>query len=151
MRRQLAFIALSIVGLYAHAGVNKCVDSDGNVAYSDTCPSDKVKIGTVRNVAGKDSAGTPASQPTKSYAERDAEWKKAKQGKEEAEQKKIQQEANAAARKKNCESARNSERTLVEGGRIVTYDANGERTDLDDAGRAQRLASARKAISENCN
>ncbi|HLP99068.1 MAG TPA: DUF4124 domain-containing protein [Sideroxyarcus sp.] len=150
MRRQLAFIVLSVAGLSAHAGVNKCVDSDGNVVYSDTCTADKVKIGTVRNVAGKESAA-PTSPPQKNYMEREAELKKTKQAKDEAEKKKDQQQAIAEAKKQNCLSAQNSERTLMEGGRIVTYGENGERSYMDEAAREQRLENARKAISENCN
>lgn len=150
MKLWSVIIALSLLGLNAHAGVNKWVDSEGKVHYSDA-PPPEAKTETVRNISGKGQTEAPASYSPKSYAEREAEMKKSKLEKEETAQKKAQEETNAKAKQANCEAARQNARSLEEGGRIYTYDKTGERNYLDDAAREQRLTEARKAISEFCN
>lgn len=150
MKHWSAIIALSLLGLNAHAGVNKWIDSEGKVHYSDA-PPPEAKTETVRNVSGKGQTEAPATYSPKSYAEREAEMKKSKLEKEEASKKAARQEAATEAKKRNCEAARQHARALEEGGRVYSYDQNGERVYLEDDTRAQRLEEARKAISEFCN
>lgn len=150
MKPFFAIITLALISSNAHAGLNKWVDADGKVHYSDT-PPPEVTTQTVRNIAGKGQTNAPASYSPKSVAEREAEMKKNKQSKDEAAQKKSQQDAEAETKKNNCASARENARSLEAGTRIMSYDANGERTYLEDDVRAQRLEEARKAISSNCN
>lgn len=150
MKRILPLIALALIGLNAHAGLNKWVDAEGKVHYSDTPPPD-AKTESVRNIAGKGQADSPASYSPKSVAEREAEWRKNKAEKDETAQKKSQQDEQAKVKQQNCENARQNVRTLEEGGRVVTYDANGEKSYMDDEARAKRLEEARKVIASNCN
>jgi hypothetical protein len=150
MKRLLPFFALALIGLNAHAGLNKWVDAEGKVHYSDTPPPD-AKTESVRNIAGKGQADAPTSYSPKSVAEREAEWKKNKVNKEEAAQKQAQQDERAAAKQHNCESARNNARTLEQSSRVFTYDEKGERAYMDDNARTQRLEESRKAIEDNCN
>jgi len=150
MKRLLPFFALALLGLNAHAGLNKWVDAEGKVHYSDT-PPPTAKTESVRNIAGKGQADAPASYSPKSVAEREAEWRKNKAEKDETAQKKSQQDEQAMVKQQNCENARQNVRTLEEGGRVVTYDANGEKSYMDDEARAKRLEEARKAIASNCN
>ena len=150
MKLWSAIIALSLLGLNAHAGLNKWVDAEGKVHYSDA-PPPEVKTETVRNVSGKGQTEAPASYSPKSYSEREAEMKKSKLEKEEASKKTAQQEADAKAKQTNCEAARQNVRSLEAGGRIVTYDANGERTYMEDDARTQRLEEAQGAVSKYCN
>lgn len=150
MKPCFAIITLALISSNAHAGLNKWVDADGKVHYSDTVPPE-VSTQTVRTISGKGQANAPVSYSPKSVAEREAEMKKNKQSKEEAAQKKEQQDAEADAKRNNCGAARENARALEAGTRIVTYDANGERTYMDDDARAQRLEEARKVISSNCN
>ncbi len=151
MRRYIAIIALAMGSVTtAHAALHKWVDAEGKVHYSDTAPPD-TNAQSVRNMSGKGQTEAPASYSPKSVAEREAEMKKAKQEKEEASQKKAQDQANAEARKRNCEAARENVRTLEESGRIVTSDASGERSYMDDETRAKRLEEARKTISTSCD
>jgi hypothetical protein len=150
MKPFLVLIALSLLGLNAHAGLNKWVDAEGKVHYSDSPPPD-VKAQTVRPLSGKGQAEAPASYSPKSYTEREAELKKSGLEKEEATKKKEQQDAAAEARKRNCAAARQHARSLEEGTRVFNYDANGERVYLDDDARAQRLEEARKTISADCD
>jgi hypothetical protein len=151
MKYCFATAALFIFTLNAHAEARKWVDADGTVHYSDSIPPEVTTSETVRNISRKSEAETPAAVPTKSIAEREAEYKKAKQKKEESSQRKTQEEARVDEKKRNCETARKNLRSLEEGGRIVTYDANGERAYLEDSAREQRLAEAQKSVSENCN
>lgn len=151
MKHCLATVALFIFALNAHAAAHKWVDADGTVHYSDSIPPEVTTAETVRNISSKGQAEAPATVPSKSIAEREAEYKKSKHEKEESSQKKTQEESRVDEKKRNCEAARQNLRTLEEGGRIVTYDANGERTYLDDSAREQRLSEAQKSVSENCN
>ena len=150
MKLSIVLVALSLLSLNANAALNKWVDADGKVHYSDIVPPD-VSTQTVRNIAGKDEEKATASSAPKSLAEREAELKKSTQEKEDAAKKKTQQDAQAEAKKSNCNAARENVQTLEHSPSIVTYDANGERTYLDDTARAQRLEEARKAISSDCN
>jgi hypothetical protein len=150
MKHYFVIVVLSLLSLNANAALNKWVDADGKVHYSDT-PPPEVSAQTVRNVSGKGQADAPASYSPKSYAEREAEMKKSKQAKDEASQKQAQKDADAEAKKNNCAAARENARILEESPRLVTYDANGERSFIDDSTRAQRLEDARKTISSNCN
>ncbi|TNC99818.1 MAG: hypothetical protein FD121_44 [Gallionellaceae bacterium] len=150
MRALFTLAALALLSFNVQAGLNKWVDTAGNVHYSDA-PPQNVKTQSVPNIAGTGQAAAPATYSSKSYVEREAELKKSKQEKSEANEKKAQQEAQAEERKRNCTAAQQNLRMLEEGTRIVTYDANGEKVYLDDAGREQRLNDARKAISNNCN
>lgn len=150
MKRLLPLITLALIGLNAHAGLNKWVDAEGKVHYSDTPPPD-VKTQSVRNIAGKGQTEAPASYTPKSIAEREADLRKSKLDKEEAAQKKAQQDAQTETKKQNCEAARQNARSLEEGGRMFSYDSKGERNYLDDDARAKRLEDARKAIASNCS
>jgi hypothetical protein len=151
MRFLISAVLLLSISLAAHAGVKKWVDADGNVHYSDTGPQDNTQTQAVRNVTGKDQADAPSGYTPKSYAEREAEMKKARKLKDEASQKQAEQDTRAAAKKQNCEGARQNAKTLEQSPRIVSYDANGERVVMEDNERARRLEEARKTISENCN
>lgn len=150
MKRYFTIITLALITFNVHAGLNKWVDADGKVHYSDA-PPPEVQSQNVRNFAGQGQTDAPASYSSKSVAEREAEMRKSKQTKEEASKKKAEEDARADAKRRNCEGARQNARSLSEGGRIYTYDEKGERAYLDDAARAQRLEEANKVISENCN
>lgn len=150
MKSHVVIAILALFSLTAHAGLNKWVDAEGKVHYSDS-PPPSAKTQSVTNFSGKGQAEAPVTYSTKSYAEREAELKKSRQEKESAAAKKAQEAATTEAKKQNCASARENVRTLEESGRIVTYDANGERVYLDDAAREQRLNAARAAVGTHCN
>lgn len=150
MDRFVGILVLVLFSSAVNAASNKWIDADGNVVYSDTVPPD-VKSVTVRSNVGKGQEGAPATYSQKSYTERDAELKKAKQEKEEAAGKQAKEQSATDEKRRNCAASRENVRTLEEGGRIVTYGADGERAYLDDDARAQRLQQARNAVSANCN
>jgi len=150
MKYSLA-IYLLLTSITSHAALNKWVDTDGKVHYSDTAPSD-VKVKTLRSSAAPD-AITPVSgvAAPKSLAEREAEWKKSQKNKEEAIQKAAQEQEAALVKQKNCESARSNLAGYENSRAIVKYDSKGERTFLDDASRKQNIDEARKVVSSFCN
>lgn len=151
MKLNFAVVALSLFSLTAHAGLNKWVDAEGKIHYSDAPPPDNVKAEAVRNIAGKGQAEAPATYSTKTYAEREAEMKKNKLAKEEAEAKRSREQADLAGRKQNCAASQQNLRALQDGGRMVTYDAKGEKSYLDDAARELRIKEAQKNIGAYCD
>jgi len=150
MKTLFALSLLTIFALNARAELNKWVDENGVVHYSDTRPAG-VNADTVRNVTGKGTAAAPAQDAPKNYVEREAELKQALQEKQAANDKLAKEKAIQEERQRNCINAQESLRTLESGTRLSAYDANGERYYLDDAAREQRLRDAREAIQVNCD
>ncbi|HEY6095461.1 MAG TPA: DUF4124 domain-containing protein [Gallionellaceae bacterium] len=151
MKTYLA-IGLCLVSFSAQGALHKWVDAKGVVHYSDTVPSSDIKAQTLRS-RNANEAAAPASgvAAPKSFAEQQAEQKKADQAKAQAAEKTAREQENAEIKRKNCDNARISLSTLENAPRLVTYDAQGERSYLDDDTRQQRIEEARKAVSSNCN
>lgn len=150
MKTLFALSLLTIFALNARAELNKWVDEDGVVHYSDTRPAG-VNTDSVRNVAGKDTAAAPARDEPKNYVEREVELKKALQERQEINDKLAKEKAIQEERQRNCINAQESLHTLEGGTRLSVYDAKGERYYLDDAAREQRLRDAREAVRVNCD
>ena len=144
-------IFLLLTSINSHAALNKWVDADGKVHYSDTAPSD-VEVKKLRSSVAPDIATAVSGVAApKTLAEREAEWKKSQKSKEEATQKAAREQEAALVKQKNCDGARGNLATYENSPRMVQYDAKGERTYLDDAARAQKTEEARKAIGTYCN
>lgn len=150
MKPAVILLLLSCFSLSAHAALNKWVDENGKVHYSDTPPANAT-VETVRNITGKDQKDAATNYSPKNYAEREAELRKARQGKADAAAKAAEETARGEERQRNCLAARENLRALEEGTRLVVYDENGVRRYLDDAERAQRLNSAQAAVKANCD
>lgn len=146
-------ICLLLTGFNTHAALHKWVDSEGKVHYSDTAAPPAVKSQKLReSVPSQSISSSNAAAPApKTEAEREADRKRAQKEKAEAEQKTAQQQEEASNKLKNCENARSNLVTLERSPRLVTYDAKGEPTYLDDNARQQRIEEANKAISNYCN
>ena len=144
-------ICLLLTSINAHAALIKWVDADGKVHYSDSAPTD-VKAKKLRSSTAPD-ASVPASgvPAQKSLAEREVDWKKSQNSKAEAEKKAALEKENASIKQKNCDVARGNLAAYENSPRMVQYNAQGERTYLDDTARAQKIEEARKAVSTNCN
>jgi hypothetical protein len=151
MKSYLFIIAVALTSVNANAALNKWVDSEGKVHYSDTVPPEAATSQSVRNIAGKGQGDASASHSPKSLPEREADLRKSRQAKEKASDKKAEEDAQADAKKQNCESARKDARIIEEGIRVVTYDEKGERSFMDDETRAKKLEEARQSISKYCN
>lgn len=150
MKTAIALLLLASISLPAQAGLNKWVDENGKVHYSDSPPAN-TKVETVRNVTGKGQESAPVDYSSKSYSQREAELKKSRQEKQEASEKSAREAAQQQARKQSCAAARENLRALESGTRLVTYDENGEKRFLDDAERARRMSSARETVKANCD
>ena len=149
-RLPVCLLLFGLLSFNAHGEVNKWVDDNNRVHYSDQPPPANTQVTPLITTATPATAASAVSAP-KSLAERDAEYKKAQKAKEEAAQKTAKQQEEARTRQKFCADTRISLKSLEEGARISTYDAKGERTFLDDAARQQRIEEARKSISTTCN
>lgn len=140
----------------ANAALNKWVDADGRVHYSDTAPPVDVDAITIRKSASTEStsdqeenSGTTSEAP-KSIAEREAELKKAQQEKKTAAEKASKEQAHADALKANCDAAQQNLRILKEGIRMMEIDANGERSFISDESRQAKIKQAEKDVSNYC-
>ncbi len=151
MKSYIFIIAFALASFNTNAALNKWVDSEGKVHYSDTIPPEAAATQTVRNIASKGQGDASASPAPKSLPEREAELRKSRQAKDKATEKKAEEDSQANTKNLNCESARQNARTLEEGIRVTTYDEKGERSFMDDETRAKKLEEARSAISKNCN
>lgn len=144
-------ICLLLTNINAYAALNKWVDADGKIHYSDSAPAD-VKAKKLRSSSAPDAIAPASGVPAqKSLAERETDWKKSQKSKEEAEQKAALDKENTAIKQKNCDGARGNLAAYENSPRMVQYDAKGEPTYLDDAARAQKVEEARKAVSTYCN
>jgi hypothetical protein len=143
-------ILLILTSTNALAAINKWVDSDGKVHYSDQPPPPDVRPKTLRLDADtQDTAGSGVSAP-KTIAEREAELKKAQKEKKEAADKAAQKQSVTDAQQASCNIAQQNLRALQDGIRMVEIDAKGERTFIDDQQREQRIGKAQKDISTYC-
>lgn len=145
-------ILLMLSSTNTFAALNKWVDTNGKVHYSDQPPPANVKAKTLRSTpAAKEPAKADnAPAAPKTIAEREAEWKKDQQSKKETAEKTAQEQAEAGEKKENCAAAQQSLKMLQYGARLSEIDANGERYYLSDEQRQQRIAKAQQAVSNWC-
>lgn len=145
------FICFLLASLNTNAALNKWVDAEGKIHYSDSRPTD-TKVQTLRSSAPPESnAAASSAYAPQSLAEREVEWKKSRKEKEKADKKAAVDKENVEIKQKNCTSARSNLAGLENSQRLVSYNEKGERTFVDEAGRAQRIDEARKAVSNYCN
>lgn len=139
-------VYLLLLSFGAHAALNKWVDADGKVHYSDQPPPSNVKARTL--VTSGPASGV---EPAKSLTEREAEWEKAQKEQASSAQKAAREQETAMLKQRNCMSARNTLQNLQDSPRIVTFDANGAQSFMDDAERQRNMEQARKAVSQFCD
>ena len=150
MKLSLA-ICLLFTTFNSQAALNKWVDAQGKVHYSDSRPAD-AKTTTIKSLASPESI-TPASGTAapKTISERALELKKSNLEKDKAEQRVAVDKENQLIKQKNCESSRSNLAALEHSTRLVTYNSAGERSFLDENSRSQRIEEANKAVSTYCN
>lgn len=157
----LLTVLMLLLATHSYAGLNKWVDENGKVHYSDSAPPDvKVKKlksasdnyqANIEDETAKPAAAQAAPAPAKTIAEQERDRKKKEQDQAKAEQKAQQEKENETNKRKNCENARSSLSTLQNSPRIVSYNEQGERIYMDDTARSAQQEEARKAISQYCN
>lgn len=149
--KKYLLILLMLSSSGAFAALNKWVDEDGKVHYSDQPPPANVKSKVLRSTAGTPEPAA-ASEPAaaKTIVEREAELKKAQQAKKEAADKAALEQEQEEAMKTNCLAYQKNLRALQEGMRITDVDASGERYYVDDEERQRRIAIAQEGIAKWC-
>jgi len=145
MKRCLPIILL-LLSASAHGALNKWVDTEDNVHYSDEPPPTDVKAQklTIPSAA----SGVPAQ---KTFVEREAERRKAIKAREEAAKTVTEEQESTLIKRKNCEGAKTNLRTFESNTPIATYNDKGESINMDAAARQQSAEEARKQISMYCN
>jgi hypothetical protein len=143
--RLLFLGALAFVGV-AHAELYKWTDAQGKVHYSDQPPT--VNTATIKDApAGSSETATQAAQ---SLNAKDLAYQKRREEAEKARAKAEKDAEQARMQSENCAKARNNLSTLQNTPRVYTTNAAGQRIYMDDAARAQALASNQKAVSDFC-
>jgi len=173
IRRPLSLAALAVflvAGTFAAGASAQWAwkDDNGRLVYSNIPPPPGIKASQIVRQPGPSSQGARASAPAegeaekpdtapaaanapKSYAERDAEFRKRQQERADSERKAQEDQQKAAQKAAECERSRGYLRALEDGVRITRTDAAGNREFLDDAQRAAEMDRMRKAIRELCN
>lgn len=153
MKKFLTMLLLLLTSTTAFAALNKWVDEEGKVHYSDQPPPPNVKAETLRTgpvapAVEAPAAAAPAEAP--GNAEREAELKRKQQAEKEAADRAALEQANREIERTNCENARQSLRSLEAGGRLAEYDASGEMRYVEDDEREQRIAKEQAAVNRWC-
>ncbi|MGE5160508.1 MAG: DUF4124 domain-containing protein [Betaproteobacteria bacterium] len=170
----LAALAVALVAGTFAAGASAqwaWKDDNGRLVYSNIPPPPSIKASQIVRQPGPSSqparaaapvdgeAEKPADAPAaantpnapKTYAERDAEFRKRQQERADSERKAQEEQQKTAQKAVECERSRGYLRALEDGVRITRTDAAGNRAYLDDAQRAAEMDRMRKAIRELCN
>ena len=140
----LAFAALPALAQHVW------LDEKGVKQYSDQPPPAGTPASRILQTPGLRPAA-PAAAPAPSgptLAERNADFEKRRIERTEREQKENEQAAMEKEKKSNCEQARAYGRALANGGRIARTDANGERSYLTDAQRAEETARVQRTLEQ---
>lgn len=144
----------------ASAALNKWVDAQGNVHYSDDKPPPNVKSKTLRsssvskhegaNKAEGDTSIEHSDNAFKSLAERQADRKRAKLAEQEAAKIAAKEQANKEHFIDYCKSARENLKALKDGIRLAVVDESGERTFMNDNQRQKNITNIQKNIKKHC-
>jgi len=143
-------ILLMLATTNTFAAISKWVDDQGRVHYSDLPPPPGTQQNILREESNTQDSASSSPSDVKTIADREADLKKEKAGKQAEADKAAQKKAAEDARKASCDSARENLRTLQSGVRVMTVNANGEKSYMDDKERQQRIDQANKAISDYC-
>jgi hypothetical protein len=92
-----------------------------------------------------------ASAPAATALDRELAERKKKAEQAQAEQRKLEEERISKLKADNCERARQAQRTLESGVRMVRTNARGEREILDDADRAVEAKRLQGIVATDCN
>lgn len=138
-----------------YAALNKWVDSEGRVHYSDTPPPPEFKATKLRGATSEESSPgqnetDATSTDPKNIAQREAELKKAQQDKKAAEEKAAKDLAYAESLKESCTAARKNLTILKDGRRIAELNDKGETVYLEDDQRQKNIEKTEQDIAKYC-
>ena len=138
---------LLLVSFGAHGAVNKWVDAQGNVHYSDTPPPQGVQAKTVNAPqAGKNAT------PQKSILDQEQQREQNQQAKDTDERKKAEQQDSEKTRQDACKSLL-ANRDMLKNSRFITVPgADGKTTLMNSDERKRQTEETDKQISDlNCD
>lgn len=154
---RLTITALLIASATAATAQWAWKDDTGRVVYSDRPPPTSVKPEQIvrqperLTTNSSNAPGTTNPAAPKTWADRDAEYKKRQAERAAADKKGVEDQAQQAQRRADCERARSYVSTLESGIRVAHTDAKGERVFMDDDQRAAELKRARDIASKTCS
>jgi hypothetical protein len=143
-------ILLMLASTNTFAAISKWVDDQGQVHYSDRPPPPGTQPKVLHGDANTQDTASSSPSDAKTIAESEADLKKAQAEQKAAADKAAQKKAAEDARKASCDAAQENLRALQSGLRVMTVNANGEKSYLDDKERQQRIDQANKSITDNC-
>lgn len=149
-------------------------DEEGRPIFSDRAPSTSVpekrifkrpapprvnptpepapnEAAVAANVKAASAALPTASAPQSAGLDKELAERKKKAEQAQAEQRKFEEERLSKLKADNCERARQAQRTLESGVRMVRTNARGEREILDDADRAVEAKRLQGIVATDCN
>jgi len=140
------------------------IDNNGSKQYSDMPPPESIPANRILKTPHSASTMAPtAASPVQADAatagktkaaptllEQNAEFNKRRAEQAEREKKAAEQTRLAAEKAKSCDRARQYQKTLASGVRIVSTDQKGERVYLDDKQRGQEQQETNNAL-KNCS
>jgi hypothetical protein len=143
-------ILLILASANAFADVNKWVDNQGRVHYSDQPPPPDVRAEALRSASDTGSASGVAGTGDTTFVQQEAALKRAQRAQQSDDAQAAAKQATAEALKANCDAARDNLRSLQSGARIMDINPSGERYYLDDSQRQQRIDKVQQDISNLC-
>jgi Domain of unknown function (DUF4124) len=143
-------IILILASANSFAEVNKWVDNQGRVHYSDQPPPPDTQPEALSSVSGLKGASGVADTGGPTFVQQEAALKRTQQAQQQDAAQAAAKQATADAMKANCEAARQNLRSLQSGARIMDINASGERYYLDDSQRQQRIDKVQQDIGNLC-
>lgn len=150
MRNTVPLLLLFLIAAPAFGQINKWIDEQGQVHYSDQPPPPALRKQSEQLDIKNRPAGAPSAQP-KSTAEKELDFRKRQAEATQDQAKKDKEAADAKAKQENCDKARSNLRSLQDGGKSYSVNAQGERVYLDDKGREEAIRDAQKEIDNWCS
>lgn len=163
---RIALFAIAMLGAAAaQAQVNKCVDSNGKVFYSQNpCPPSMKRetmsrggippasaVTPAPGAADKAGKGDAAKGGPKTPADQEQDFRKRQQDEAKAAKEADKKTAEAQAKEANCRNARQRLTQYEIGGRISQINDKGERYYMEDAQIEAEKARARADVAQACN
>jgi hypothetical protein len=157
MKKPWIFLfALAFAGA-AHAQY-KWIDKDGKTRYGDTPPAGvkATKMGAPASgeapsaVPSSATAAKDAKKGPLTPAEQEQEYRRRQEATKKEQEKSAKASQAEAEKVDNCNRAREYQRTLELGQRVMRTDAKGERYYMDDAQMAQELVKVKQTVQQVC-
>lgn len=152
MRSLYVLLGLAL-SLPAAADVFQWTDEYGHLQMSDHPPPGNSHVKVIKSGGGGAPASAAGSSSSADVAKRQDEALKAMQGKQEDVQKAKQEaDAKASASAASCADLLRQQTILKSGGRLLTFDSNGQRQYLSNDEIQQKLQDTNQQLQENhCN